>query len=164
MNNLTVGGSLDGKPFVYYETIAGGHGASPDGSGLSGCHSHMTNTLNTPIESLEYTLPLRVLEYTLREGSGGAGLHMGGEGIRRTYEFLTPATVTINSERRITSPYGLNGGGSGAPGVNTYQQGEQARTVGGKYTLRVHVGDRLRIETPGGGGWGIPDSTERSVR
>jgi N-methylhydantoinase B len=154
MNNLTVGGMLNGKQFVYYETIAGGHGASPEGDGLSGRHSHMTNTLNTPIEALEYTLPLRVLEYRLRENSGGQGKYRGGEGIRRVYEFLTAATVTVNSERRIHVPYGLQGGKSGAPGINCYRRGQDEQIIGGKCTLQVQNRDQLTIETPGGGGSG----------
>lgn len=154
MNNLTVGGFVKGKQFVYYETIAGGHGASPDGDGLSGRHSHMTNTLNTPIEALEYALPLRVLEYSLRDRSGGQGKFRGGEGIRRTYEFLAAATVTVNSERRIRAPYGLKQGLSGVCGLNRAIQNGIATDIGGKCTLQVEPGDRLMIETPGGGGWG----------
>ena len=154
MNNLTVGGLVDGQQFVYYETIGGGHGAGQDGIGVSGRHSHMTNTLNTPVEALEYTLPMRVLEYSLRDKSGGAGQHRGGDGIRRTYEFLTDATVTINSERRINAPYGLNGGKAGEKGVNTLVQSGKKRALKGKDTAQVKKGDRLTIETPGGGGWG----------
>ncbi|MBK9751392.1 MAG: hydantoinase B/oxoprolinase family protein [Chloroflexi bacterium] len=154
MNNITVGGTYNGKPFVYYETIAGGHGGGAAGDGLSGRHSHMTNTRNTPIEALEYALPLRVTAYRLREGSGGAGAARGGEGVVREYEFLCPATVTINSERRRLTPYGLAGGGPGHCGVNTLIHGDDVRTLGGKWTGSVEAGDRLRIETPGGGGWG----------
>src|SRR5690606_36415567 len=104
MNNLTLGGVLNGEAFVYYETIAGGHGAAPDAPGLSGRHSHMTNTLNTPVEALEYALPLRVLAYGMRKGSGGAGKYRGGDGIQRVYEFLAPAHLTINSQRRVYAP------------------------------------------------------------
>ncbi|PJF23277.1 MAG: 5-oxoprolinase [Phototrophicales bacterium] len=154
MNNLTVGGIFQGQQFVYYETIGGGHGASCTADGISGRHSHMTNTLNTPVEALEYTMPLRVLAYGLRDESGGAGQHRGGDGIRRVYEFLTNATVTINSERRINAPYGLNGGSPGAIGVNTLIQAGQSRVIKGKETVQVQAGDRLMIETPGGGGWG----------
>lgn len=153
MNNFTFGGNLDGRAFVYYETIAGGHGAGPFGDGVSGRHSHMTNTRNTPVEALEYTLPVRVTEYALRENSGGAGQHRGGEGIRRVYEFLAPATVTINSERRIYTPYGLEGGQPGKSGQN--QVGGQS--VGAKFTGTVQPGDLVVIETPGGGGWGSTD-------
>lgn len=154
MNNLTVGGLVDGRHFVYYETIAGGHGAGPAGDGVSGRHSHMTNTLNTPVEALEYSLPMRVLTYSLRDGSGGDGKHRGGDGICREYEFLTPATVTLNTERRINAPYGLDGGQSGQTGHNAHGKGKRKATLGGKHTLRVEPGDRLVIETPGGGGWG----------
>jgi N-methylhydantoinase B len=155
MNNFTVGGLRDGRAFVYYETIGGGHGAHPSGDGLSGRHSHMTNTRNTPVEALEAVLPLRVLEYGLRDGSGGEGAQRGGEGIRRTYEFLSPATITLNTERRRLSPYGLEGGEAGAPGRNTLIRAEQAEVIGGKYVGYVQPGDRVIIETPGGGGWGV---------
>jgi N-methylhydantoinase B len=154
MNNFTFGGTLNGKPFVYYETIAGGHGAGPQGDGLSGRHSHMTNTLNTPIEALERVLPVRVLAYELRGGSGGAGQHYGGEGIRRVYEFLTPVTATLNTERRLTRPYGWGGGEAGQSGQNTLLRGGQRTPLGGKTSLSLQAGDGIEIETPGGGGWG----------
>jgi len=158
MNNFTFGGIVDGRPFVYYETIGGGHGAGPWGDGLSGRHSHMTNTLNTPVEALEYTLPVRVVEYSLREDSGGKGFHRGGDGIRRTYEFLAPVTTTINSERRIYAPYGLEGGEPGQVGKNRVIQEEKDKVVGGKCTAQLNAGDRVIIETPGGGGWGHPQT------
>jgi N-methylhydantoinase B len=156
MNNFTVGGTDNGQAFVYYETIGGGHGAGPSGNGLSGRHSHMTNTHNTPVEALEYALPMRVLEYGLRENSGGEGLHRGGDGIRRRYEFLAPGTVTINSERRIRAPYGLNGGKPGQKGENVFIQKRDGSTaiLGGKSTFRVEAGDQVILNTPGGGGWG----------
>ncbi len=154
MNNFTVGGAYHGRAFVYYETIGGGHGAGPLWNGLSGRHSHMTNTRNTPVEALEYALPIRVLEYALRDQSGGAGQYRGGDGIRRVYEFLAPATVTINSERRIYSPYGLKGGQPGLAGRNRIITSEGETVVGGKHTTRVNAGDQVVIETPGGGGWG----------
>lgn len=150
MNNFTVGGS----GFVYYETIAGGHGASPHGDGVSGRHSHMTNTRNTPVEALEYALPLRVNTYALRDGSGGVGQHRGGDGIVREYEFLAPAQVTINSERRVYAPYGLRGGDPGQGGVNRLIRDGEEINLGGKWTGRLLPGDRIVIETPGGGGWG----------
>ena len=150
MNNFTFGG--DG--FVYYETIAGGQGASPQHDGLSGRHSHMTNTRNTPVEALEYALPVRVNAYRLRDGSGGAGLHRGGDGIVREYEFLAPAQVTINSERRIAAPYGLQGGSAGQRGANRLMRTGEQVELGGKWTGQAQPGDRLVIETPGGGGWG----------
>lgn len=155
MNNLTVGGPQGEGAFVYYETIGGGHGGGPRGAGLSGRHSHMTNTRNTPVEALEYALPLRVLEYGLRDDSGGAGLHPGGAGIRRVYEFRVPATVTVNSERRRHGPYGLQGGEPGRPGANQLIRSDGRReTFGGKFTTAVQPGDVLVVETPGGGGWG----------
>jgi N-methylhydantoinase B len=154
MNNVTFGGLVEGRPFVYYETIGGGHGAGPGGDGISGRHCHMTNTRNTPVEAMEYALPVRVLEYGLRQGSGGAGVHRGGEGIRRVYQFLAPATVTLNSERRVYPPYGLAGGQAGAVGVNRIVRGGDEIGVGGKHATQVGPGDRLIVETPGGGGWG----------
>lgn len=159
MNNVTLGGHIDGRPFVYYETIGGGHGGGPQGPGLSGRHSHMTNTRNTPVEALEMALPIRVMEYALCEGSGGQGAHPGGEGIRRVYEFLTPADVTVTSERRRVGPYGLAGGGAGRPGANRLVRAGAAIDLGGKQALRVLPGDRLVIETPGGGGWGVADGS-----
>ncbi|MEQ8674934.1 MAG: hydantoinase B/oxoprolinase family protein [Aggregatilineales bacterium] len=157
MNNITVGGFVNGVQFVYYETIAGGHGAGVLGDGIGGRHSHMTNTLNTPVEALEYALPLRVWTYTLRENSGGAGEFQGGDGVIREYEFLSPATVTLNTERRVNAPYGLREGGAGARGENVLTKDGQTATVSGKYTAQVNVGDRLTIKTPGGGGWGKAD-------
>ena len=154
MNNVTFGGTHDGRPFVYYETIGGGHGAGPQGDGLSGRHSHMTNTRNTPVEALEYALPVRVLAYRLREGSGGAGRFRGGDGIVRGYEFLAPARLTVNSERRIYAPYGLRGGRPGLAGRNRIVRGEGEIELGGKAEFMVEPGDVLWIETPGGGGWG----------
>jgi N-methylhydantoinase B len=154
MNNVTLGGMANGSPFVFYETIGGGHGGGPLGDGLSGRHSHMTNTRNTPVEALEHSLPVRIVEYALREGSGGAGRHRGGDGIRRTYQFLAPATVTINSERRRYTPYGAQGGEPGQLGVNRVIRQGVETVVGGKVTMQVQAGDRVIVETPGGGGWG----------
>jgi N-methylhydantoinase B len=154
MNNVTFGGIVDGRPFVYYETIGGGHGAGPGGDGLSGRHSHMTNTRNTPVEALEHTLPVRVVEYGLRDGSGGAGRHRGGDGLRRVYEFLSPVTATVNSERRIYAPYGLQGGEPGQVGINRVVRQEGETVVGGKCAIQLNAGDRVIVETPGGGGWG----------
>ncbi len=156
MNNFAVGGFDGEEQFVYYETLGGGHGASSQGDGLSGRHCHMTNTLNTPVEALEYSLPLRVRRYQLREGSGGGGQRRGGDGITREYELLAPATITINSERRLRAPYGVNGGEAGKPGLNTVIHNGAAATVGGKHSARLDAGDRVIIETPGGGGWGKP--------
>lgn len=154
MNNVTLGGRAAGRPFVFYETIGGGHGAGPLGDGVSGRHSHMTNTRNTPVEALEQDLPLHVEAYALRDGSGGSGRHRGGDGIRRVYRFLAPATVTINSERRCSAPYGLQGGEPGQPGRNVLVRGGVEIPLVGKATFEVAPGDRLVIETPGGGGWG----------
>lgn len=156
MNNLTIGGlGLDGKPYAYYETIAGGMGAAPDTDGPSGVHVHMTNTLNTPIEALERTFPFRIMQYGLREKSGGRGKHRGGDGVIREYAMLTPATVTMLSERRKATPWGLSEGSAGAQGRNLliYADGQE-EVLASKFTRRVNAGERLRIETPGGGGWG----------
>ncbi len=156
MNNLTIGGLLqDGSPFAYYETIGGGMGAAPAADGLSGVHVHMSNTLNTPIEALEMQFPFRIREYALVEGSGGAGQHSGGRGIAREYEMLQPVTVTVLSERRRLAPWGLAGGGPGRCGRNVlrYQDGKE-ELLPGQFSRRLAAGDRLRIETPGGGGWG----------
>jgi N-methylhydantoinase B len=157
MNNLTLGGvhPVTGRPFAYYETIAGGMGARPTGDGLSGVHTHMTNSLNTPIEALEIALPVSVRRYTLRRGSGGAGRHRGGDGIVREIQFEADTDVTLLSDRRIAAPWGLNGGRPGAPGCNRLvtASGEE-RDLGGKFRRAFSPGERLVIETPGGGGWG----------
>ncbi|HZQ34456.1 MAG TPA: hydantoinase B/oxoprolinase family protein [Dehalococcoidia bacterium] len=155
MNNLTIGGWDEQRAtaFTYYETIAGGAGAGPLGDGLSGVHTHMTNTLNTPVEALELAYPFRVRAYTLRPGTGGAGRHRGGDGVRREYEFTGPATCTLMTDRRRTRPYGLRGGEPGAPGVNTLQAAA-TRRLPAKTTFQVTPGERLIVETPGGGGWG----------
>lgn len=158
MNNVTIGG-LDTRrsiPFAYYETVGGGAGAGPAGDGLSGVHVHMTNTLNTPVEALEYTYPLRVRRYSLRRGSGGRGQHRGGDGLVREIEFLDPAQVTILSERRRLAPYGLQGGEPGQCGRNLLIRNGQERELPGKVEVDVKPGDILSIHTPGGGGWGTP--------
>ena len=157
MNNITIGGwdPFRNRPFAYYETIAGGAGAGPQGDGLSAIHTHMTNTMNTPVEALEFAYPFRVAEYSIREGSGGHGKHQGGEGVRRTYEFLCPATVTILSERRSFAPYGLQGGEPGRKGKNLLVHADgREEELPSKVSLSVEPGDRLIILTPGGGGWG----------
>ncbi len=155
MNNFTFGGIQNGQPFVYYETIGGGHGGTPIGNGLSARHSHMTNTLNTPVEAVEFALPVRVLEYSIRQESGGDGKYRGGDGIRRVYEFLSSATVTFNTERRRLTPYGLQGGKPAQPGKNSIVRKDKTEEiVGAKHTTRVQAGDQVIIETPGGGGWG----------
>ncbi len=161
MSNVTIGGHdpFRDRPFAYYETIAGGAGAGPTGDGLSAVHAHMTNTLNTPVEALEYTYPFRIAEYSIRQGSGGAGRRRGGDGIRRTYEFLSPCSVTLLTDRRRFPPFGLQGGQTGALGQNNLMQAEghaggAKRTLQSKMTIGINTGDRLDIETPGGGGWG----------
>jgi len=156
MNNLTFGGihPATGKPFAYYETIGGGMGASPERDGLSGVHTHMTNTRNTPIEALEHDLPIRLVRYSLRKGSGGKGKFRGGDGIVREFEFLAPAEVNILSERRRFSPYGLAGGEPGKRGKNILIRGRKTIFLSGKTSLRVNRGERIVIETPGGGGHG----------
>jgi N-methylhydantoinase B/oxoprolinase/acetone carboxylase alpha subunit len=156
MNNIAFGGFDPGRgrPFAYYETIGGGMGASRDRDGLSGVHSHMTNSLNTPLEALENYLPLRIRRYSLRKGSGGAGRRKGGEGIVREYEFFVPARVTIMSERRAFAPYGQAGGKPGAPGRNWLIRRGRKTLLGSKANLQIEPGDVLRMETPGGGGFG----------
>ena len=158
MNNVAFGGYDPGsdRHFAYYETIGGGMGAGASADGLDGVHTHMTNSLNTPIEALENYLPLRIRRYGLRKGSGGAGLHRGGHGIVREYEFRVPAALTIMSERRRFAPYGLQGGRPGAKGKNTLITAGRARALGSKVNIKLRPGDVLKIETPGGGGYGRP--------
>ncbi len=166
MNNLLIGGvdPRTGERFAYYETIGGGMGAAPDAAGLSGVHVHMTNTLNTPVEAIEYAYPLRVTRYELRRGSGGAGIHRGGDGLYREIEVLADATVTILSERRRHAPHGLAGGAAGAPGQNWRLEAPRtgdplpspALPLPGKTTFATTAGERIGIATPGGGGWGTP--------
>ncbi|HSR29198.1 MAG TPA: hydantoinase B/oxoprolinase family protein [Anaerolineae bacterium] len=158
MNNLTIGGhdAERGRPFAYYETVGGGTGAGPTGDGLSGVHAHMTNTLNTPVEALEYTYPFHVGCYALRPGSGGAGKHRGGDGLVREIEFQCAASVNILSERRRTAPYGLHGGEPGARGLNVLLREGKDEELPGKAQIQVGPGDVLSLQTPGGGGWGTP--------
>ncbi|MFP3899668.1 MAG: hydantoinase B/oxoprolinase family protein [Acidimicrobiia bacterium] len=155
MNNLLVGG--DG--WVYYETVGGGQGGRPTAPGMSGVHTGMTNTKNTPIEALERTFPLRVLRYRLRRGSGGRGRAPGGEGIERDLQVLEDCTVSLITERRVSRPWGLWGGEPGAPGENwLLPQGDESRAerLPDKCTIRLSAGDVLRMLAPGGGGWGPP--------
>jgi N-methylhydantoinase B/oxoprolinase/acetone carboxylase alpha subunit len=156
MNNVAFGGRdpVRERSFAYYETIGGGMGASPARDGLSGVHTHMTNSLNTPVEALENYLPVRILRYGLRPDSGGRGRFKGGEGIVREYEFLVASQLTIISERRKFPPYGLEGGRAGAVGKNTLIRKGREMVLGSKINLRVEPGDVLRVETPGGGGYG----------
>lgn len=157
MNNVTIGGSGKNTAFAYYETIGGGMGALPYKNGPSGVHSHMTNTLNTPIEALEYAYPLRVLRYELRKGTGGRGQFCGGEGIRRDIQVLTDAQATLLTERRTRGPYGANGGEPGIPGANIIIRNKVEIPIPGKGSFDLKPGDILSIRTPGGGGYGKPD-------
>jgi N-methylhydantoinase B len=166
MNNLTIGGMDEStpvrpKPFAYYETIAGGMGARPGADGLSGVHSHMTNTLNTPIEALEYAYPLRVLRYEIRQITGGRGRWNGGNGLRRDIQVLAPVQATIVSERRRFPPYGLWGGGSGSIGENLLIRGDQVIKLPGKGSIELEAGDILSIRTPGGGGYEKPEAVPK---
>ncbi len=156
MNNLTIGGwdPARGRAFTYYETLGGGMGARPGKDGASAIHSHMTNTLNTPVEALEFAYPLRVREYSVRRGSGGAGRWHGGDGVIREIELLAEAQVTILSERRKSAPYGLSGGGPGQTGRNLLIREGSVTELKSKVSIAGKVGDRIRIETPGGGGIG----------
>ena len=156
MNNITLGGTdpRTGARFAYYETIAGGMGGRRGLAGLSGIHTHMSNTRNTPVEGIEHYLPIRIRRYGLRPGSGGAGAAPGGDGIVREYEMLTETSVTILSDRRRFAPYGARGGASGQRGRNTLIRGGREEALPGKGEYRLHRADRLRIETPGGGGYG----------
>jgi N-methylhydantoinase B/oxoprolinase/acetone carboxylase alpha subunit len=155
MNNVLLGG--DG--WVHYETLGGGQGARPWADGMSGVHTAMTNTLDTPVEAMERALPVRVRRYGLRRGSGGAGAHTGGDGIVRELEALAPITVSLVTERRVSRPWGLDGGAPGAAGENWLLPGgdeNRARRLLDKCTVTLAPGDVLRVLTPGGGGWGPP--------
>jgi N-methylhydantoinase B len=156
MNNVTFGGidPRSGRAFAYYETIGGGMGARPGSDGPSGIHTHMTNSLNTPIEALEHAYPARVRRYALRQGSGGAGLYCGGNGIIREIEFLVEMEVSLLCDRRKFGPYGLRGGRPGARGKNEILIGGRKRVLPSKCTFYAPAGAVLRVETPGGGGWG----------
>jgi N-methylhydantoinase B len=153
MNNVLIGND----DFAYYETVAGGQGARPYRDGQSGIQTGMTNTQNTPIESLHTHYPFRVTSYTLRRGSGGSGRFSGGDGIRREIEFETDATLSLMGERRRNAPWGLGGGEPGALGEDwlIHASGDKER-LAGKTTVTVAPGDRLLVLTPGGGGWGAP--------
>jgi len=148
MNNVAMG-SRGAQPWDYYETLGGGMGAGARVAGQSAVQTHMTNTLNTPIEVLEMNYPLRVPRYEIRRGSGGEGKHDGGDGLIREYEFLAPAQVTLLTERRRHQPWGLNGAGGGQLGENKLND----KSLPGKISLEVTEGDRLSIATPGGGAW-----------
>ncbi len=156
MNNLTLGGTdpRTGTAFAYYETVAGGMGAGPGRAGLSGVHTHMTNSLNTPIEALEHEIPVRVRHYSLRRGSGGAGRWRGGDGLRRDIELLAPASVSLLSERRRYAPCGARGGAPAAAGENWLGRRGAWSPLPAKTTFDASPGDLISIRTPGGGGWG----------
>jgi N-methylhydantoinase B len=157
MNNLTFGGvdPRSRQPFAYYETVCGGMGARPGLSGISGVHTHMTNSMNTPVEAFEHDYPCRIVRYGLRKNSGGTGKYSGGDGVVRELQFLSRAQVTVLSDRRSISPYGLHGGADGKTGRNRIirNNGESVDLLS-KCTFWVDSGDILSIETPGGGGWG----------
>lgn len=156
MNNIAIGNNKGKKTdkFTYYETIGGGMGGRPNLPGLSGIQTHMTNTMNTPIEALERSYPLQISHYQLRKNSGGNGLHPGGDGIRRGYRFLEKARISLLTERRTTAPYGLAGGKDGKTGKNYLIKDGEKRILAGKVNLEVKAGDMIIIESPGGGGWG----------
>jgi N-methylhydantoinase B len=161
MTNLTIGG-MDPRhhsPFAYYETTAGGTGALPNRDGISGLHMHMTNSLNTPVEALEYAYPFRVVHYGYRHGSGGKGRFRGGDGLIRELQLLTDAQVTLLADRQKIGPYGLQGGENGTPGHISLLHNGQWSSVPGKVSLIASKGDVIRVETPGGGGWGKAQPT-----
>ena len=158
MNNLLIGGTdPEGRAWVYYETVAGGQGGRVQGPGMSGVHTAMTNTRNTPVEALERAFPLRVRRLSLRRGSGGDGRHPGGEGVEREVELLSDATVSLITERRRSAPWGTEGGEPAAPGENWLLSGGDeaaAEPLPDKVTVDARAGDVIRLRTPGGGGWG----------
>jgi N-methylhydantoinase B/oxoprolinase/acetone carboxylase alpha subunit len=156
MNNVLIGG----EAWVYYETVGGGQGGRPGKPGMSGVHTAMTNTRDTPVEALERALPIRVCRYALRRGSGGAGASPGGDGIERELELLEPATLSLVTERRVSRPWGLDGGEPGSPGENWLLPGGDAsgaEQLPDKCTVELAAGDVLRLLTPGGGGYGVAD-------
>jgi N-methylhydantoinase B len=148
MNNVSFGNDR----FVYFETLAGGQGASRGGDGPDAVHVAMTNTLNTPIEVLEQEYPLRVERYGVRHGSGGAGRHRGGDGVVRAYRVLAPCKGSLVTERRTHLPAGAAGGAPGAVGENRLN----GKKIGSKVSLDLAAGDVIELRTPGGGGWGRP--------
>lgn len=165
MNNTTMGGTdpRTGEPFAYYETVGGGMGAGPTGDGLSGVHTHMSNSLNTPIEALEHAYPFEVTAYGLRRDTGGAGKYRGGDGLRRDLRVLGDARVTLLTERRLSGPSGMAGGSDGAPGINTLIRDGEEKRLPGKVTFDAKAGDIVSIQSPGGGGWGKPDGPSRDT-
>jgi N-methylhydantoinase B len=156
MNNVAMGTRAGPSAWDYYETLGGGMGAGPAGGGLSAVQTHMTNTRNTPIESLEMHFPLRIRRYEIRRGSGGSGQFPGGDGLIREFEFLANTDVTLLTERRRRRPWGLQGGEGGAMGVNYLDD----KPLPAKISFQAEAGQRLSIHTPGGGGWGQPTAIE----
>lgn len=158
MNNIAFGGfdPIRQRNFAYYETVGGGMGARSHADGLDGVHTHMTNTMNTPVEVLENEFPIRVNRYSYRDQSGGKGAYHGGRGLIRQFEFLAPAEVTLLTERRQIAPYGLAGGKDGERGVNSLIQKNKKRVLPSKIEIKVEPGDQIQMETPGGGGYGYP--------
>ncbi|MEW6291393.1 MAG: hydantoinase B/oxoprolinase family protein [Thermodesulfobacteriota bacterium] len=158
MNNIAIGGidHRTGRQYTYYETIGGGMGGRPGSPGISAIHTHMTNTMNTPVEALEHSYPLQIEKYAIRYGSGGKGQQQGGDGIIRSYRFLSAGQVSLLTERREMPPYGLQGGSSGRKGENLLIRRGKSGKIAGKTNLAAMPGDRLIIKTPGGGGWGRP--------
>ena len=166
MNNLAIGGidPRTGKPFTLYETMAGGFGGRPTKDGIDGIHSHMTNTLNTPVEALETSYPLRVERYELRPGTGGEGQYRGGLGIRRDVTCLAEsARVSLLTDRRTTRPYGVKGGEPGAPGENVVTRNGEETALPSKGTVTLQYGDTISIRTPGGGGFGPRSRREKAA-
>jgi N-methylhydantoinase B len=163
MTNLTLGTGI-GEGFAYYETIAGGMGGSPSAAGLSAVHTAMTNSLNTPVEALEQSYPLRVVQYAVRRGSGGAGKHPGGDGVIREIQALGRVKASLLSERRRCAPAGAAGGRPGKAGRAWRVRGDRLFPLGGKVSLDLQPGDSLRVATPGGGGWGAPDKRRSAAR
>jgi N-methylhydantoinase B len=161
MNNLIIGGhdSFRDKPFTYYETIGGGSGGGPLGPGADGIQIAMTNTRNTPIEALELAYPLLTKRYEMRRGSGGRGKHAGGSGIIREIVSLVPSIATVISERRSRPPWGAAGGSAGRRGINWVTLRGKTRKIPGKTTIALEAGDRVRVDTPGGGGWGPQETS-----
>lgn len=156
MNNISIGGfdCFRNQPFTYYETLAGGMGARPAKNGLDGVHTHMTNTMNTPIEVIENSYPLKINTYAIRRHSGGGGIHRGGDGLIREYELLCEADVSILSERRLLAPYGLAGGEAASKGENALYKEASWRVLPPKVNVQCGAGDRIQVKTPGGGGYG----------
>lgn len=169
MNNVAIGGydELRKQNFTYYETIAGGMGARPDMNGIRAIHTHMTNTMNTPIEAIEHNYPFRIKQYKIRSNSGGKGRYRGGDGIIRDYELLQDVTVTMLSDRRKHAPYGLMGGEKGQVGNNTLVSKGMKYNLPSKTMVKAKKGDVISIHTPGGGGYGdlnLPQRTPKLQR